>query len=352
MAGGTGGHVFPALAVADLLRDRDVSVSWLGTERGLEADVIPKAGIDIDYINIRGLRGNGLKGWLLAPMRIVSAITQAKQIIRHRQADVVLGMGGFVTGPGGFAAWLSGVPIIIHEQNSIAGMTNKLLAHLARRVLVAFPGVFEGARGYEVVGNPLREKIFSLPSPEQRFAGRKGKLKLLVIGGSLGAKILNDVVPAALAKFDADTRPEVWHQAGKKNIDAALSAYQEAGVEGRVVPFVDDMAETYAWADVVVCRAGALTVSELAGVGLGAVLIPYPYAVDDHQTTNAKYLVDTGAAICIQQADFTVEVLFNLLLKWTEDRSQLEAMAIAAHSIARPDATSRVADICQELAHV
>lgn len=352
MAGGTGGHVFPALAVAHYLMQQGATVSWLGTRRGLEADVIPKAGIDIDYIDIRGLRGNGLKGWLLAPVRIASAISQARTVMQQRQADVVLGMGGFVTGPGGFAAWMKKIPVVIHEQNSIAGMTNKLLARIARRVLAAFPGVFEGARGYEVTGNPLREEIFTLPAPAERFASRSGRLRVLVIGGSLGAKALNDAVPLALAQFAADLRPEVWHQAGKKNIDAALAAYQQAGVDGKVVPFVDDMGEAYAWADVIICRAGALTVSELAGVGLGAILVPYPYAVDDHQTTNAQYLVEAGAAVCVQQRELDAAQLYTILSELASDRKQLLHMAESARKLARPDATKRVAEVCQELAHV
>ena len=349
MAGGTGGHVFPALAVADELRSRGVSVSWIGTQRGLEADVIPAAGIEIDWISISAVRGKGLSGWLSAPFRILKAVSEAKAIMKRRQPSLVLGMGGFVAGPGGLAAWLSGVPLLIHEQNSIAGMTNRQLSRFAKKVMVAFPNAFSGSKVVNV-GNPLRGPIINVEAPEKRFAGRNTGLRILVIGGSLGAAALNETVPQALKSLALAY--EVWHQTGKRNLEETKTWYAQAGVSGRVVPFIEDMAEAYAWADIVICRAGALTVGELAAVGVGSILVPFPHAVDDHQTTNAQYLVENGAAICIQQADLEAGKLSQLLETYTRDRQKLLSMAIAARALGRPRATKDVADLCMEYAHV
>ncbi|MCW8991789.1 MAG: undecaprenyldiphospho-muramoylpentapeptide beta-N-acetylglucosaminyltransferase, partial [Gammaproteobacteria bacterium] len=263
MAGGTGGHVFPALAVAEGLRARGIAVSWLGTQRGLESELVPAAGFPIDYIRIAGLRGKGLAGWLLAPWRLSVALVQALGVIRRRQPGLVLGMGGFVTGPGGVAARLTGRPLVIHEQNAIAGLTNRWLARIANRVLEAFPDTFVG-RHVQHTGNPVRSDIMQLATPQQRYAGRQGPLRLFVLGGSLGAMVFNQTLPAALARLPEAMRPQVRHQTGKRNLEVTRRHYAEAGVDAELLPFIDDMAAMYEWADLVLCRAGALTVSELA----------------------------------------------------------------------------------------
>lgn len=358
MAGGTGGHVMPALAVAEQLRAQGVVVSWLGTRRGLESRLVPDAGFPIDYIAISGLRGKGALSWLLAPFKLSLALMQAGGVVWRRRPAAVLGMGGFVTGPGGVMSWLLRRPLLIHEQNAIAGLTNRLLAPLARRVMAAFPQTRLGART-QVTGNPLRGKIAALSDPEARYAARSGRLRVLVVGGSLGARALNEVVPAALAGLPASTRPEVWHQAGGRLIEAARAAYAGAGLEARVEPFIDDMAAAYEWADLVVCRAGALTVSELAGAGVAALLVPYPYAVDDHQSANARYLSEAGAAFLIQQRDLDAARLGALLAELTTDplragaepaRARLAQMAAAARRLAHPEATRIVAEQCLEVA--
>lgn len=346
MAGGTGGHVFPALAVADELRSRGVEVTWLGTRRGLEAVVVPKANIDISYISIAGLRGNGLLGWLLAPVKLVYALWQGIQVMNTQKPLAVLGMGGFVTGPGGVAAWLTRRPLLVHEQNAISGLTNRLLVPFARTVMEAFPKSIAHGKAIHT-GNPLRRDLLDLYSSQERMIHEP--LQILVVGGSLGAKALNDVVPAALSKIALDARPQVWHQTGKKNLDDAVKSYELAGVEAKVVPFIENMAEAYRWADLVICRAGAMTIAELAIVGVGSILVPYPFAVDDHQTSNAKYLTDNNAAVLVQQKDLTVEVLGKLLQDMTPSR--LKAMAKAAHDLALPNATAFVADKCMEAAH-
>jgi UDP-N-acetylglucosamine--N-acetylmuramyl-(pentapeptide) pyrophosphoryl-undecaprenol N-acetylglucosamine transferase len=344
MAGGTGGHVFPALAVADELRSRGVQVAWLGTRRGLESDVVPKAGIDISFINVSGLRGKGVLGWLLAPVKLVIALSQGVFVVRRLNPGVVLGMGGFVTGPGGIAAWLLRKPLVIHEQNAIAGMTNKLLAPFAAKVLEAFPNTFPGRKTIHT-GNPVRTDIGA--AAKSTHSGKQ--LNLLVVGGSLGAKALNEVVPVALAQMSEQQRPIVWHQTGKKLIEQTRTLYANKGIPGRVDPFIDDMGEAYAWADLVLCRAGALTIAELAIAGLPAILVPYPHAVDDHQTSNGKYLADNGAAVLIQQTDLTAARLVELLGQFTKER--LQQMASAAKSLALPEATKQVADLCLEAAH-
>jgi UDP-N-acetylglucosamine--N-acetylmuramyl-(pentapeptide) pyrophosphoryl-undecaprenol N-acetylglucosamine transferase len=350
MAGGTGGHVFPALAVATELRARGAEVFWLGTRQGLEARVVPAAGIDMEWVSVSGLRGKGWLPWLLAPGRLLWAVSQVLAVMLRRRPMVVLGMGGFVTGPGGVVTWLLRKPLVIHEQNAIAGLTNRLLAPLAQRVLEAFPGTFRGRRAVHV-GNPVRRAIAELPTPEERFAQRGGAPRLLVLGGSLGARALNEIVPAVLKEFASSSRSaDIWHQAGSRHIDEAIAHYRDANVAARVEPFIDDMAAAYGWADLVVCRAGALTIAELAAAGVGAVLVPYPHAVDDHQTHNAAYLTDAGAAVMVQQRDLTKDKLRDLLASLF-DRARLLTMAQAARRLAKPQAAALVAEQCWEAAH-
>ncbi len=352
MAGGTGGHVFPALAVAHELRQQGVDVIWLGTRQGLEARVVPEAGIPMEFISIAGLRGRGMAGWLLAPLRLSYALIQALRICLRQQPRAVLGMGGFVTGPGGVAAWLLRRPLVIQEQNAVAGLTNRLLSRLARRVLEAFPGSFPKGVKTELSGNPVRADICDLPEPGSRFAEHAGRIRILVIGGSLGAQALNQTLPEALAKLADEIRPEIWHQAGRGKDEAAREAYNKAGIEARVEPFVSDMAEAYRWADMVICRAGALTVSELAAAGLGAILVPFPHAVDDHQTRNALYLSEAGAARLILQTELTPDYLATVLREMLADgRAGLLKMAEAARALAQPEASRRVASACLEVMH-
>ena len=347
MAGGTGGHVFPALAAARVLRERGFEPVWLGTKRGLEAKLVPPAQIDIEWISMSGLRGKGAATLLLAPFKVAMAIWQSLQVMRRRKPVVVLGAGGFVAGPGGVAAWLTRRPLVIHEQNAVAGMTNRMLSHLAHRVLEAFPKSFPSGTHAEQVGNPVRREIAALASPEQRFDARQGPLRMLVIGGSQGAAKLNATVPAALASIAVTSRPVVIHQAGERHIDVARETYEKHGVQADVRAFITDMAEAYSWADVVVCRSGALTVSELAAAGLPAIFVPFAAAVDDHQTLNAKFLVDAQAGISIAERDLTPERLAQELNKLLSGgREQLKEMAIRARSVAITDADVRLADAC------
>jgi UDP-N-acetylglucosamine--N-acetylmuramyl-(pentapeptide) pyrophosphoryl-undecaprenol N-acetylglucosamine transferase len=342
MAGGTGGHVFPALAVARLLRERRCEVVWVGTQRGLEARVVPANGFTIEWLSVTGLRGKGFMTWLLAPWRLTVAVLQALGVLRRRKPAVVLGVGGFVTGPGGLAAWLMRRPLLIHEQNAIAGLTNRWLARLAREVLEAFPGSFPSGVQARCIGNPVRREIAALPAPETRFAYRSGPIRVLVIGGSLGAARLNLQMPRALALMPNAARPEVRHQAGERGFEEARQAYAQAGVLAHVEPFIEDMASAYGWADLVVCRAGAITVSELAAAGLGAILVPFPAAVDDHQTHNARFLTETGAAVLIADRDLEAERLCAELTRLTADRGQLLEMARRARSRALPNAADEL----------
>ena len=346
MAGGTGGHVFPALAVAEYLRARDWRIVWLGTRAGIEARVVPAQGLPIEWVSVSGLRGKSWLTLVAAPFRLAYAYAQALAIVwRHRPA-VVLGVGGFVTGPGGVAARTLRRPLVIHEQNAIAGLTNRWLARIASEVLEAFPGSF-GARVHaRSIGNPVRTAIALVDAPEARLAQRTGPIRLLVIGGSLGARRLNSAVPRALAHIESGARPEVWHQAGERGFGEAEAAYREAGVQARVVPFIEDMAAAYSWCDMIICRAGALTISELAAVGLGAILVPFPAAVDDHQTANAKFLVDAGAAILIADAELTPERLAEEIGGLARDRARLLGMAQRARALARPTATADLAEAC------
>jgi UDP-N-acetylglucosamine--N-acetylmuramyl-(pentapeptide) pyrophosphoryl-undecaprenol N-acetylglucosamine transferase len=348
MAGGTGGHVFPALAVARVLMERDRQVVWLGTHKGLESRLVPEAGIPLEYIRVSGLRRKGLLSWLLAPFKVAIALWDALRVVRSRRPSVVLGMGGFASGPGGLAAWILRRPLVIHEQNAAPGLTNRLLAGLAREVLQAFPGSFSSHIAARTIGNPVRQEIFSLPSPQDRLAGRTGPLRILVLGGSQGALALNQVVPAAIAMLPADAEVEIWHQSGAATLEAALDAYSEHQLTARVDSFIDDMNEAYGWADMVVCRSGALTVSELAAAGLGSVLVPYPSAVDDHQTLNAEFLVEAGAAVLIQQADLTPAALSKEIYRCASERQLVVERAVHAHSLARPLATEELANICLE----
>jgi UDP-N-acetylglucosamine--N-acetylmuramyl-(pentapeptide) pyrophosphoryl-undecaprenol N-acetylglucosamine transferase len=348
MAGGTGGHVFPALAVAHELATRGWQVHWLGTPDSFEARVVPQQGFEIDTIAAFRLRGQGLRDRLLAPLRLLRAMHQAWQVLRRRRPQVVLGMGGFVTGPGGLVSRLLRMPLVVHEQNAIPGMTNRWLARLASRVLEAFPGSFPAATGALATGNPVRPEITALGPPEP--IGGDRALHLLVMGGSLGAQALNEGVPAALALVPAEERPAVRHQAGRGKAEAARAAYLAAGVTATVSEFVDDMAEAYRWADLVICRAGALTVSELMAAGLAAVLVPFPFAVDDHQTVNARFLTRAGAARLLPQTELQPDRLAALLRSLLSDRALLHAMAGEAYRLARRDAATRVADVCEELA--
>lgn len=349
MAGGTGGHVFPALAVATELRSRGLDVVWLGSAGGFEERVVPDAGFRMESITVRGLRGNGLVRWLKAPFMLVLAMWQAFDALRRCRPTVVLGMGGFVTGPGGVMARLMGTPLVIHEQNAVPGMTNRLLSRIANRVLESFPGSFGAIKKVALVGNPVRADIWQLPDPALRMESRTGPVRLLILGGSQGAQALNTTLPEALKKIGFSTRFEVRHQAGRDKEKATAEAYSANGVDADVVPFISDMAEAYGWADLVVCRAGALTVSELAASGVGSVLVPYPHAVDDHQTLNANYLTDSGAALLVPQSQLDPEGLATTLKQLMDDRSRLLQMAQAARNLAKPMATMDVANICEEI---
>ncbi len=346
MAGGTGGHIFPGLAVADELRKAKCPVVWLGTQRGLEARIVPARGIDIEWITIRGLRGRGLRAWVTTPLQMLAAIFQVSRVFRRLRPSAVLGLGGFVSAPGGVAAWLTRKPLIIHEQNAVAGTANRLLAPLARQVFSAFPDAFSRRTRCTVIGNPVRADIAAVPKPEIRFAQRADpRLRVLVIGGSQGARILNQTVPAALAGLPQASRPQVRHQAGK-DLETARYAYTEAGVEATVEPFIDDMAEAYAWADLVIARAGALTVAELEAVGVAAILVPYPYAIDNHQTRNAEHFTAHGAGVVIADSELSPERLAAAIETLSNDRNALLKMAQTARAQAQVDAAKTLAQAC------
>ncbi|MGY6631102.1 MAG: undecaprenyldiphospho-muramoylpentapeptide beta-N-acetylglucosaminyltransferase [Wenzhouxiangella sp.] len=343
MAAGTGGHIFPGLAVARELIGQGATVSWLGTPAGLENRLVPAAGIELDAIQIAGLRGRGLMGWLMAPFRVLKAMWTTRGILRQRRPDCVLSMGGYVAGPGGLMARLMGIPLVLHEQNAIAGMTNRWLRPLARRVMTGFPDVL--ARG-EHCGNPVRADISALPDPAERYAHRQGPLKLLVVGGSLGAAAFSEVVPAALARLPEDRRPAVVHQAGRQS-ESTLAAYRQHGVDGEVREFIDDMAAAWCEADVALCRSGALTVAELAAAGVPAILVPFPFAVDDHQTANASYLTVAHAGWLMPERELNAERLAERLAGL--NREQLKAMAGRARALARTSAARAVAQACLEV---
>jgi UDP-N-acetylglucosamine--N-acetylmuramyl-(pentapeptide) pyrophosphoryl-undecaprenol N-acetylglucosamine transferase len=346
MAGGTGGHVFPALAVANVLRDRGVAVVWLGVPGSMESRLVPANGFPIEWVRVAGIRGKGLKAWVLAPLRIIKAVAQAMGVLKRVQPRSVLGAGGYVSGPGGIAAWLLRVPLLIHEQNAIAGMTNRWLARLATHVLEAFPGSFRPQVHARAIGNPVRADIAALAAPQVRFAGRAGRSRLLVFGGSQGAQRLNSVVPQALARVAPESRPQVRHQTGERGLEAARAAYAAARVEAEVLPFIDDMAEALSWADLAVCRAGAMTVAELQAAGVGAIFVPLPVATDDHQTRNAEVMVRSGAALLIQERDLTPERLGEAISELTADRARLLKMAETARGSRITDAAAQLADLC------
>ena len=347
MAGGTGGHVFPALATARVLQQRGYRIVWLGTQRGIESRLVPAAGIPVEWLSVSGLRGKGLATLLMAPVRLLVALFQALRAVRRHRPSVVLGAGGFVSGPGGVAAWLLRRPLVVHEQNAVAGLTNRVLARLADRVLEGFPGSFGRGVRAEHVGNPVRPEIAAVPPPERRYATRQGRARLLVFGGSQGAARLNAVVPAALAELPATLRPEVIHQTGRNGFDETVAAYRTRGIEADVRPFIEDMAGAYGWADLAVCRAGALTVAELAAAGVPAVLVPFPAAVDDHQTRNAEFVVRGGAAVLLPERELTPISLAATLRQLLEaGRPRLAQMAAAARGMAITDADQRLADAC------
>ncbi len=346
MAGGTGGHVYPAMAVADELKNLGWKIVWLCTEGGMENRLIANKGYEKAMMTMQGVRGKGLLGWLLLPAKLNKAFTQSASAMRKYQPNVVLGMGGFAAFPGGLMAKLLGKPLVIHEQNSVAGLTNKVLANIANRVLAAFPSAF-GDKA-TLIGNPVRADIIAVNAPEIRFAEHTGALRLLVVGGSLGAQALNEKIPQAIAKLPLEQRPQIVHQAGVKHIDALTQNYENARVVADTRAFIDDMAAMYAWADFVICRAGALTVAEISTVGLGSLMIPFPFAVDDHQTTNAQYLVEHGAAWLIQQKELTVEALVEMISGL--NRENCLSMAIKAKKLGKPNATRDVANICSEIA--
>lgn len=345
MAGGTGGHIFPGLAVAEALRERGWRVHWLGAPGSMESRLVPPRGFALETIDFGGVRGKGALTLALLPLRLLRAFWQALGVVRRVRPDVVVGLGGYISFPGGMMGTLLGKPLVLHEQNSVAGMANKVLAGVADRVFTAFPDVM---RKGEWVGNPLRAPFLHQPPPAERFAGRSGPLHLLVVGGSLGAKALNDTVPRALALLPPGERPRVTHQSGEKQIDALRANYAAAGVEATLTPFIEDTAQAFADADLVVCRAGASTVTEIAAVGAAALFVPFPAAVDDHQTVNARFLVDAGGAWRVPQTEFTPESLAQTLR--SVDRAQLMGMAQRAREMAKTEAVGAVVAACEELA--
>jgi UDP-N-acetylglucosamine--N-acetylmuramyl-(pentapeptide) pyrophosphoryl-undecaprenol N-acetylglucosamine transferase len=349
MAGGTGGHIFPGLALAQALREQGWRVHWLGGrgqpgQPSMESQLVPPQGFAFESIDFGGLRGKGLSTAVLLPLRLLKAFWQSIQVLRRVRPDVVVGLGGYISFPAGLMAVALGKPLILHEQNSIAGLANKVLAAVADRVFTAFPNVLKGAQW---VGNPLRAIFLNLPTPEQRFAGRSGPLKLLVVGGSLGAKALNEIVPQALALLPPEQRPSVLHQSGAKQIESLRANYAQAGVAAELTPFIDNTAQAFADADLVICRAGASTVTELAAVGAAALFVPLPIAVDDHQTVNARFLVDQGAGWLVPQRDLTPQKLTDMLLKM--ERSTLMNKGLEAKKLQKLDATGQLVAACEEL---
>jgi UDP-N-acetylglucosamine--N-acetylmuramyl-(pentapeptide) pyrophosphoryl-undecaprenol N-acetylglucosamine transferase len=348
MAGGTGGHVFPALACAREFQARGYTVHWLGTPRGIENELVPTAGLQLHLINVTGLRGKGRLSLLKAPFMLLKALLQARKVVRQLKPVCVVGFGGYVTGPGGLAAKLSGVPLIIHEQNAVAGTANRSLASFAARVCEAFPQTFAASAKRRTTGNPVRAELF-FETPRQALEGRKPRL--LVLGGSLGAEPLNKLLPEALSLVPAELRPEVFHQAGKNHDEVTTERYRAAGVEAQVAPFIKDMAQAYGWADLVVCRAGALTISELAAAGLPSLLVPLPHAIDDHQSRNAEYLAREGAAFVMPQRTTGAAEMAARLKEVLMQPEQLKRMAATARQLAKPDATNTVVDVCLEVVH-
>ena len=349
--GGTGGHVFPGLAVAAKLIRRGCRVFWLGTREGMEAKLVPQHGVDFESVSFRGIRGKGLRAFVLGPYALAAACIESLRVIRRRRPHVVLGFGGFASFPGALMGVASGRPLVVHDANAVAGLANRILAYGADRVLLGFPGALRGSHSQRAtwVGNPLRDDIVAIDPPPLRFADRSGPLRVLIVGGSLGAAALNDAIPVALARLPAAERPRVVHQAGERHIDALKAAYAREGVDAECMPFITDMAGRYAWADIVVCRGGALTVAELAAVGLGAIIVPLPGAIADEQTANARFLLDAGAAIVMAQSELSGPdaPLAGVLGGLT--RSNALTMALAAHRVGKRDAADRVADACLAL---
>lgn len=353
MAGGTGGHVIPALAVAKRLAEQGFDIRWLGTPAGIEAKLVPAAGFPIDWLAIGGLRGKGWVTRLAMPFRLLRAVLQARKLFAVHQPVLVLGMGGYAAGPGGLAAWWLGIPLVVHEQNAVAGLTNRVLAKLARHTLSAYVGAFaRPPRNFTVVGNPVRPEIVALSVPSQRLAGRTGPIRVLVLGGSLGAKALNELVPAALARVGQSIPLSIRHQTGRQHLEATRTSYGHSQWADhcayQVFDFIEDMAEAYGWADFVIARSGALTVAEISAAGIGALFVPFPHAVDDHQTRNAMALVQAGAAYLIQQRDLTVPGMVELLTPVLADRDGIRAMAVAARAQSLPKATETIVRICIE----
>ncbi|HEX6793094.1 MAG TPA: undecaprenyldiphospho-muramoylpentapeptide beta-N-acetylglucosaminyltransferase [Casimicrobiaceae bacterium] len=347
--GGTGGHVFPGLAVAAILIARGCRVFWLGTRDGMEARLVPAHGLDFESVSFRGIRGKGLRTLVLGPFALLRACVDSVRVIRRRRPNVVLGFGGFASFPGALMGVASGKPLIVHDANAVAGLANRILAYGADRVLLGFPDALH-SRHATWVGNPLREEIVALAPPAQRFSGRSGPLRVLVVGGSLGAAAINSALPVALAAIAREHRPQVVHQAGERHVESVRKAYADAGVGAECVAFIDDMAARYAWADLVVCRGGALTVAELAAVGLGAVIVPLPGAIADEQSANARFLADAGAAIVLPQADLLGDDKALARVLGSMTRANALAMAQNAHRVGKRDAADRVADACIALA--
>ncbi len=352
MAGGTGGHIFPALSIARNLQSKGYRTEWLGTERGMEVEVLRDTDIPLHFIRVRGLRGKGILSMLIAPFMILGAVLQSLRVLRAVKPCCVLGMGGYVTGPGGVAAKLSGRKLLIHEQNAIAGFSNRMLARIADVVMEAFPGTFRASAHVTCTGNPVRAEIVALAAPQPGARDASDALRVLVLGGSLGAVAINRLIPAALQELSVQDRPEIWHQSGRNNLEETRTAYIDAGIElsdrCRVDPFISDMASAYAWADLVICRAGALTVSEIAAAGVPSLLIPFPHAVDDHQTRNAQWLSEAGAAMLIQQADLSAQDIARRFTEFRGNRTKLAVMAATARTLARPDACDLVTRECME----
>ncbi len=352
MAGGTGGHIYPGLAVAAVLEGQGVAVHWLGARGGMECQKVPQAGIALQTVEIGGLRGKGLVSWLTAPLQLARAVFHAFKIVGQMRPACALSFGGYAAGPGGLAARLRGVPLLVHEQNRICGLTNRVLAHLATSVMQAFPGTWSESLQPVTCGNPVRSDVVGLPPPEERLAHRSGPLRVLVTGGSQGARALNEILPEALGMLAPTARPQVRHQAGSGAATITGQRYREQGMDVEVIEFIDDISASYAWADLVICRAGALTVSELAAAGIGAILVPYPFAVDDHQTRNAAFLCEVGAALIVQESELDAASLAGLIGELSVDRSRLRSMASAARSVAVPDSASKVAEICTRIGRI
>jgi UDP-N-acetylglucosamine--N-acetylmuramyl-(pentapeptide) pyrophosphoryl-undecaprenol N-acetylglucosamine transferase len=348
MAGGTGGHIFPGLAVADALRQKNIPVRWLGAEGGMETRTVPEAGIELDLVAITGLRGKGVMRWIRMPFMLLKAVWQARRLLEANPPGCAVSFGGYAAAPGGIAAWTKGIPVLVHEQNRIPGMTNRLLTRFARKVMQGFPGTFPKELSPVDSGNPVRREVAALPEPNVRLAERSGPIRVLITGGSQGAQILNLKVPGALKLLSSSIAMDVRHQAGAKRVDEAVESYASAGVDADIQPFISDMAEAYAWADLVICRSGALTVAELAAAGVASVLVPFALAVDDHQTRNAEYLAEANAAFILPQSSLEPEALAKILKPLLSDRAVLLSMASSARQMSLPQAAEIVAEACGE----